>query len=54
MTLLQLAKPGTRPAERQGENTPPLTVAFATLGCKLNQYDTSEVRALLERSSVGE
>ncbi|HEY7601465.1 MAG TPA: tRNA (N(6)-L-threonylcarbamoyladenosine(37)-C(2))-methylthiotransferase MtaB [Methylomirabilota bacterium] len=26
----------------------PLTVAFATLGCKLNQYDTSEVQALLD------
>jgi threonylcarbamoyladenosine tRNA methylthiotransferase MtaB len=25
-----------------------VTVAFATLGCKLNQYDTSEVQALLE------
>ena len=25
-----------------------MTVAFATLGCKLNQYDTSEVQALLE------
>ena len=25
-----------------------MTVAFATLGCKLNQYDTMEVRALLE------
>ena len=26
----------------------PVTVAFATLGCKLNQYDTTEVQALLE------
>ena len=26
----------------------PVTVAFATLGCKLNQYDTAEVQALLE------
>jgi threonylcarbamoyladenosine tRNA methylthiotransferase MtaB len=26
----------------------PVTVAFATLGCKLNQYDTMEVQALLE------
>jgi threonylcarbamoyladenosine tRNA methylthiotransferase MtaB len=25
-----------------------LTVAFATLGCKLNQYDTTELQALLE------
>ena len=25
-----------------------MTVAFATLGCKLNQYDTTEVQALLE------
>jgi threonylcarbamoyladenosine tRNA methylthiotransferase MtaB len=25
-----------------------VTVAFATLGCKLNQYDTTEVQALLE------
>ena len=25
-----------------------MTVAFATLGCKLNQYDTAEVQALLE------
>jgi len=26
----------------------PVTVAFATLGCKLNQYDTTELEALLE------
>jgi threonylcarbamoyladenosine tRNA methylthiotransferase MtaB len=26
----------------------PTTVAFATLGCKLNQYDTTELQALLE------
>jgi threonylcarbamoyladenosine tRNA methylthiotransferase MtaB len=26
----------------------PVTVAFATLGCKLNQYDTAELQALLE------
>jgi threonylcarbamoyladenosine tRNA methylthiotransferase MtaB len=26
----------------------PVTVAFATLGCKLNQYDTTELQALLE------
>ena len=26
----------------------PVTVAFATLGCKLNQYDTTEVQTLLE------
>ncbi|HEV8309271.1 MAG TPA: tRNA (N(6)-L-threonylcarbamoyladenosine(37)-C(2))-methylthiotransferase MtaB [Methylomirabilota bacterium] len=26
----------------------PVTVAFATLGCKLNQYDTTEIQALLE------
>src|SRR5262245_15042679 len=32
--------------ERQGVT--PVTVAFATLGCKLNQYDTTEVQALLE------
>jgi threonylcarbamoyladenosine tRNA methylthiotransferase MtaB len=25
-----------------------VTVAFATLGCKLNQYDTTEIQALLE------
>ena len=27
---------------------PEVTVAFATLGCKLNQYDTTELSALLE------
>jgi threonylcarbamoyladenosine tRNA methylthiotransferase MtaB len=27
---------------------PEVTVAFATLGCKLNQYDTAELQALLE------
>jgi threonylcarbamoyladenosine tRNA methylthiotransferase MtaB len=26
----------------------PVTVAFATVGCKLNQYDTAELQALLE------
>ena len=26
----------------------PVTVAFATLGCKLNQYDTTELQARLE------
>jgi threonylcarbamoyladenosine tRNA methylthiotransferase MtaB len=32
-----------------GSQSPtPVTVAFATLGCKLNQYDTTEVQALLE------
>jgi len=30
------------------ESPAPVTVAFATLGCKLNQYDTSEIQALLE------
>lgn len=30
------------------ETLEPITVAFATLGCKLNQYDTSEIQALLE------
>ena len=27
---------------------PPVKVAFTTLGCKLNQYDTTELQALLE------
>jgi threonylcarbamoyladenosine tRNA methylthiotransferase MtaB len=36
----------TDPAAATG--TAPVTVAFATLGCKLNQYDTTEVQALLE------
>ncbi|MGH7267704.1 MAG: tRNA (N(6)-L-threonylcarbamoyladenosine(37)-C(2))-methylthiotransferase MtaB [Candidatus Rokuibacteriota bacterium] len=27
---------------------PPVTVGFATLGCKLNQYDTAELQSLLE------
>lgn len=31
-----------------GQGLTPVTVAFATLGCKLNQYDTAEVQALLE------
>ncbi len=30
------------------QNLAPVTVAFATLGCKLNQYDTTEIQALLE------
>jgi threonylcarbamoyladenosine tRNA methylthiotransferase MtaB len=30
------------------ESPTPVTVAFATLGCKLNQYDTAETQALLE------
>jgi threonylcarbamoyladenosine tRNA methylthiotransferase MtaB len=30
------------------ETPPPVKVAFATLGCKLNQYDTAELQALLE------
>ena len=35
--------------ESRGRRDPaPVTVAFATLGCKLNQYDTTEVQALLE------
>jgi threonylcarbamoyladenosine tRNA methylthiotransferase MtaB len=33
-------------SERQ--SLTPVTVAFATLGCRLNQYDTAEVQALLE------
>jgi threonylcarbamoyladenosine tRNA methylthiotransferase MtaB len=33
-------------SERQSLS--PSTVAFVTLGCKLNQYDTTEVQALLE------
>src|SRR5262249_15194099 len=36
-------------AESSGRRSvTPVTVAFATLGCKLNQYDTTEVQALLE------
>jgi threonylcarbamoyladenosine tRNA methylthiotransferase MtaB len=30
----------------------PVTVAFATLGCKLNQYDTAELQALLEAKGL--
>jgi threonylcarbamoyladenosine tRNA methylthiotransferase MtaB len=37
-----------RPAESQRQGLTLVTVAFATLGCKLNQYDTMEVQALLE------
>jgi threonylcarbamoyladenosine tRNA methylthiotransferase MtaB len=33
-------------SERQ--NLTSVTVAFATLGCKLNQYDTTEIQTLLE------
>jgi threonylcarbamoyladenosine tRNA methylthiotransferase MtaB len=32
----------------RSQSLTPVTVAFATLGCKLNQYDTTEVQALLE------
>jgi threonylcarbamoyladenosine tRNA methylthiotransferase MtaB len=46
--LISLAKPGAPPGESQSQGLTPVTVAFATLGCKLNQYDTSEVQALLE------
>jgi threonylcarbamoyladenosine tRNA methylthiotransferase MtaB len=35
-------------AGSQNQSLTPVTVAFATLGCKLNQYDTAEVQALLE------
>jgi threonylcarbamoyladenosine tRNA methylthiotransferase MtaB len=31
-----------------GPGPAPVTVAFATLGCKLNQHDTGELQALLE------
>jgi threonylcarbamoyladenosine tRNA methylthiotransferase MtaB len=41
---LELATAGS-----SGPQSPiPVTVGFATLGCKLNQYDTTEVQALLE------
>lgn len=45
--------PALLDVERGGDAGPsrvstPVTVAFATLGCKLNQYDTSELQALLE------
>jgi len=46
--LIQHLGPQVRTAEGQNQGVPPVTVAFATLGCKLNQYDTTEVRALLE------
>ena len=36
------------PAERQSQGQTPVRVAFETLGCKLNQYDTAELQALLE------
>jgi threonylcarbamoyladenosine tRNA methylthiotransferase MtaB len=36
------------PRESQRQDLTPVTVAFATLGCKLNQYDTTEIQALLE------
>jgi threonylcarbamoyladenosine tRNA methylthiotransferase MtaB len=32
----------------RSQSLTPVTVAFETLGCKLNQYDTTEVQALLE------
>jgi threonylcarbamoyladenosine tRNA methylthiotransferase MtaB len=37
---------GTRPAAAPADE--PIRVGFATIGCKLNQYDTTEVQALLE------
>src|SRR5436309_15073605 len=37
-----------RPERIATEGAGPVTVAFATLGCKLNQYDTTELQALLE------
>ena len=48
-TLTFPETPGAQPVEYQSQGaTPTVTVAFATLGCKLNQYDTTEVQALLE------
>jgi threonylcarbamoyladenosine tRNA methylthiotransferase MtaB len=38
----------TSPETATGVGAAPITVAFATLGCKLNQYDTTELQALLE------
>ena len=40
--------PQLAPETYRGQGLTPVTVAFATLGCKLNQYDTTEVQALLE------
>jgi threonylcarbamoyladenosine tRNA methylthiotransferase MtaB len=42
--------PGSGPASGGGaaRGGPDVTVAFVTLGCKLNQYDTTELQALLE------
>ena len=30
-----------------------MKVAFCTLGCKVNQYDTDAMREMLDRKSVG-
>jgi threonylcarbamoyladenosine tRNA methylthiotransferase MtaB len=41
--------PGQSIPSRCGRPVPePVTVAFATLGCKLNQYDTAELQTVLE------
>jgi threonylcarbamoyladenosine tRNA methylthiotransferase MtaB len=45
--VLSRRLPTAEQREEPGSPTP-VTVAFATLGCKLNQYDTTEVQALLE------
>ena len=41
-----------RPETHGSHGVTPVTVAFATLGCKLNQYDTAEVQALLEARGI--
>src|SRR5262249_48157730 len=48
LTLALVSKRSARADESQRQSSTPVTVAFATLGCKLNQYDTTEVQALLE------
>jgi len=46
--LTSIPLPASAREEYGSQGLTPVTVAFATLGCKLNQYDTTEVQALLE------
>jgi threonylcarbamoyladenosine tRNA methylthiotransferase MtaB len=45
---LESPPPGGGVQGGSGWDSPPVKVAFTTLGCKLNQYDTTELQALLE------
>lgn len=46
--MTAIHSPPLAPEMYGSQGLTPVTVAFATLGCKLNQYDTAEIQALLE------